>query len=150
LDPVSNRVFSSSGVIGRQTLSAPALQLRKRPRPAKFLCVAGLGLCIGRSYSRTQLRGAVTVKEGQEQFRGFISAGVHPIYTGLIAKFFSTVIVLIRAGIAGLSSCSRFWINHAKRRTAQTVSDQYAAYQRRVKRIIPFVLSDCDFSLISA
>ena len=110
------------------------------------LCVAGLGLCIwarltlGRNWS-----GAVTVKEGHELIeRGPYRLVRHPIYTGLLAMFLGTVIVLGNvAGIAGLMLVSvSFWIKlrDEERIMLKQFPNQYAAYQQRVKRIIPFVL----------
>jgi protein-S-isoprenylcysteine O-methyltransferase Ste14 len=68
----------------------------------------------------------------------------HPIYTGLLAMFLGTVIVLGHvAGIAGLVLVFvSFWIKlrHEERIMLKQFPDQYAAYQQRVKRIIPFVL----------
>ena len=109
------------------------------------LCVAGLGFCIwarvtlGRNWS-----GAVTLKEGHELIeRGAYRLVRHPIYTGLIAMFLATVIVLGHAGgIAGLVLVFiSFWIklSDEERVMLKQFPDQYAAYQQRVKRIIPFV-----------
>ena len=110
------------------------------------LCVAGLSFCIwarvtlGRNWS-----GAVTLKEGHELIeRGAYRLVRHPIYTGLIAMFLATVIVLGHAGgIAGLVLVFiSFWIklSDEERVMLKQFPDQYAAYQQRVKRIIPFVL----------
>ena len=110
------------------------------------LCVAGLAFCIwarvtlGRNWS-----GAVTLKEGHELIeRGAYRLVRHPIYTGLIAMFLATVIVLGHAGgIAGLVLVFiSFWIklSDEERVMLKQFPDQYAAYQQRVKRIIPFVL----------
>jgi len=110
------------------------------------LCVAGLGFCIwarvtlGRNWS-----GAVTLKQGHELIeRGAYRLVRHPIYTGLIAMFLATVIVLGHAGgIAGLVLVFiSFWIklSDEERVMLKQFPDQYAAYQQRVKRIIPFVL----------
>jgi len=110
------------------------------------LCVAGLGFCIwarvtlGRNWS-----GAVTLKEGHELIeRGAYRLVRHPIYTALIAMFLATVIVLGHAGgIAGLVLVFiSFWIklSDEERVMLKQFPDQYAAYQQRVKRIIPFVL----------
>ena len=110
------------------------------------LCVAGLGFCIwarvtlGRNWS-----GAVTLKEEHELIeRGPYRLVRHPIYTGLIAMFLATAIVLGHAGgIAGLVLVFiSFWIklSDEERVMLKQFPDQYAAYQQRVKRIIPFVL----------
>jgi protein-S-isoprenylcysteine O-methyltransferase Ste14 len=110
------------------------------------LCVAGLSFCIwarvtlGRNWS-----GAVTLKEGHELIeRGPYRLVRHPIYTGLIAMFLATAMVLGHvAGIAGLVLVFvSFWIKlrDEEKVMLKQFPDQYAAYQQRVKRIIPFVL----------
>jgi len=111
-----------------------------------ILCIAGLSFCIwarailGRNWS-----GAVTLKEGHELIeRGPYQLVRHPIYTGLLAMFLGTVMVLGHmAGIAGFVLVSvSFWIklSDEERIMLKQFPDQYAAYQQRVKRIIPFVL----------
>ena len=111
-----------------------------------ILCVAGLSFCIwaratlGRNWS-----GTITLKEGHELIeRGPYRLVRHPIYTGLIAMFLGTVMVLGHAaGIAGLVLVFvSFWIKlrEEERIMLKQFPDQYAAYQQRVKRIIPFVL----------
>ena len=110
------------------------------------LCVAGLGFCIwarvtlGRNWS-----GAVTLKEEHELIeRGPYRLVRHPIYTGLIAMCMATAIVLGHVGgIIGLVLVFiSFWIklSDEERVMLKQFPDQYAAYQQRVKRIIPFVL----------
>jgi len=110
------------------------------------LCVAGLGFCIwarvtlGRNWSS-----AVALKEGHELIeRGAYRLVRHPIYTGLIAMFLATVIVLGHVGgIIGLVLVFvSFWIKlrDEERVMLKQFPDQYAAYQQRVKRIIPFLL----------
>lgn len=109
------------------------------------LCVAGLSFCIwarailGRNWS-----GAVTLKEGHELIeRGPYRLVRHPIYSGLLAMFLGTVMVLGHvAGIFGLALVFvSFWIKlrDEERVMLKQFPDQYAAYQQRVKRIIPFV-----------
>ena len=113
---------------------------------AAVLCVIGLAFAIwarvtlGRNWS-----GAVTLKEEHELVeRGPYRFVRHPIYTGLIAMFLGTVIVLGHvAGIAGLVLVFvSFWIKlrDEERIMLKQFPDQYAAYQLRAKRIIPFVL----------
>ena len=110
------------------------------------LCVAGLGFCIwarltlGRNWS-----GTVTLKEEHELIeRGPYRLVRHPIYTGLLAMSLGTFIVAGRAaGIVGLVLVFiSFWI---KLRDEEQVMlkqfpEQYASYQQRVRRLIPFVL----------
>jgi protein-S-isoprenylcysteine O-methyltransferase Ste14 len=127
----------SAGVISRLQIIAWA---------GVILCVTGLSFCIwaratlGRNWS-----GTITLKEGHELIeRGPYRLVRHPIYTGLIAMFLGTVIVLGHAaGIAGLVlAFLSFWIKlrEEERIMLKQFPDQYAAYQQRVKRIIPFVL----------
>ena len=110
------------------------------------LCIVGLAFTIwargtlGRNWS-----GAVTLKECHELIdRGPYRLVRHPIYTGLLTMFVATVIALGHvAGIIGaLLVFVSFWIKlgHEEKLMLKQFPDQYAAYQQRVKRIIPFVL----------
>ncbi len=110
------------------------------------LCIAGLAFCIwarftlGRNWS-----GVVTLKGGHELImRGPYAVVRHPIYTGLLTMFVATVIVLGHvAGIIALPLVFvSIWIKlrHEEKLMLQKFPDQYAAYQRRVKRLIPFIL----------
>ncbi len=110
------------------------------------LCVAGLTFCIwarftlGRNWS-----GVVTLKGGHELITsGPYALARHPIYTGLLTMFVATVIVL--GHVAGIIAMPfvfvSFWI---KLRSEENLMlkkfpDEYAAYQKRAKRIIPFIL----------
>ena len=110
------------------------------------LCIAGLAFCgwarftLGRNWS-----GVVTLKGGHELITSGPYALVrHPIYTGLLTMFVATVIVL--GHIAGIIAIPfvivSFWV---KLRSEENLMlkkfpNEYAAYQRRVKRIIPFIL----------
>lgn len=111
-----------------------------------ILCISGLAFSIwarvtlGRNWS-----GMVTLKEEHELIeRGPYRLVRHPIYTGLISMFLATVIVLGHvSGIVGvLLLFVSFWIklSDEERLMLQQFPDQYAAYQQRVKRIIPFIL----------
>jgi protein-S-isoprenylcysteine O-methyltransferase Ste14 len=110
------------------------------------LCVAGLAFCIwarftlGRNWS-----GVVTLMGGHELItRGPYAWVRHPIYTGLLTMFVATLIVL--GHIAGLIAVPfvfvSIWIKlrYEEKLMLQKFPDEYAAYQQRVKRIIPFVL----------
>lgn len=110
-----------------------------------FLCIAGLGLALwarvilGRNWS-----GVVTLKEGHELVeRGPYRFVRHPIYTGILTIFFATALVLGHiAGFLGtLLMFASFWIKlgHEERLMLQQFPDRYAAYQKRAKRIIPFL-----------
>ena len=110
------------------------------------LCIGGLLFCIwarfslGRNWS-----GVVTFKGGHELItRGPYAIVRHPIYTGLLAMVIGTVIVLGHvAAIIGLPIViASLWIKlrYEERLMLEKFPDEYAAYQRRVKRLIPFVL----------
>jgi protein-S-isoprenylcysteine O-methyltransferase Ste14 len=111
-----------------------------------ILCTAGLAFCIwarftlGRNWS-----GMVTFKGGHELItRGPYAIVRHPIYTGLLAMFIGTVIVL--GHIAGIIAMPlvfvSLWIKlrYEEKLMLEKFPEQYAAYQRRAKRLIPFVL----------
>ena len=111
-----------------------------------FLCIAGLAFSIwaraalGRNWSA-----AVALKEGHELIeRGPYRFVRHPIYTGMLAMFIATVIVLGHlSGIVGaLLVFVSFWIKlgNEEKLMLKQFPDQYATYQKRVKRIIPFLL----------
>jgi protein-S-isoprenylcysteine O-methyltransferase Ste14 len=113
---------------------------------AVISCVAGLVFCLwaraalGRNWS-----GAITLKEEHELIvRGPYRIVRHPIYTGLLAMLIATVIVQGHlAGIIGAALVFiSFWIklSHEEKVMLKQFPDQYAVYQQRVKRIIPFVL----------
>lgn len=110
------------------------------------LCIAGLAFCIwarftlGRNWS-----GVVTLKGGHELImRGPYAVVRHPIYTGLLTMFVATVIVL--GHVAGIIAMPlvfvSVWIKlrHEEKLMLQKFPDQYAAYQQRVKCLIPFIL----------
>jgi protein-S-isoprenylcysteine O-methyltransferase Ste14 len=111
-----------------------------------LLCIAGLVFCIwarftlGRNWS-----GVVTLKGGHELItRGPYALVRHPIYTGLLTMFVGTVIMFghVAALIAMPLVFVSIWIKlrYEERLMLQKFPDQYAVYQRRVKRIIPFIL----------
>src|SRR5438477_9098066 len=110
------------------------------------LCIVGLAFCIwarftlGRNWS-----GVVTLKGGHELITNGPYALVrHPIYTGLLTMFVATVIV--EGHVAGLIAVPfvlvSFWIKlrHEEKLMLQKFPNEYAAYQQRVKRLIPFVV----------
>jgi protein-S-isoprenylcysteine O-methyltransferase Ste14 len=124
-------------VIPRTTLIACA---------AAFLCVAGLAFALwarvtlGRNWS-----GVVTLKEGHELVeRGPYRFVRHPIYTGMLIMSFAIALVQSHlAGVVGvLLMFASFWIKLGREETLmlRQFPERYAAYQQRVKRIIPFVL----------
>jgi protein-S-isoprenylcysteine O-methyltransferase Ste14 len=111
-----------------------------------LLCIGGLAFCIwarisiGRNWS-----GAVTLKEDHQLVeRGPYRWVRHPIYTGLLMMYLATAIVVGRgAGFIGLLFISAsFWIKleAEEKLMLKQFPDRYSSYQRRVKRIIPFVV----------
>jgi protein-S-isoprenylcysteine O-methyltransferase Ste14 len=110
------------------------------------LCIGGLAFCVwarftlGRNWS-----GVVTFKGGHELItRGPYAIVRHPIYTGILIMLIGTIIVLGRvAGIIGLPLVFwSFWIKlrYEEQLMLEKFPGQYAAYQLRVKRIVPFVV----------
>jgi protein-S-isoprenylcysteine O-methyltransferase Ste14 len=134
-----------------QRLSDP-LNLRIIPHIATLawigaaLCTAGLAFCIWARFTLGQnWSGVVTFKGGHELItRGPYALVRHPIYTGLLTMFVATVIVL--GHVAGIIAMPLvfvgIWIKlrYEEKLMLQKFSDQYAAYQRRVKRLIPLIL----------
>src|ERR1700686_5310125 len=111
---------------------------------ATILCLCGLGLCLwaravlGRNWS-----GTVTLKENHELIvRGPYRLVRHPIYTGLLAMLTATELEQGHiAGMIGLIlAFVSMWIKLSDEEEVmrKQFPDQYAAYQKRVKRIIPF------------
>ena len=113
---------------------------------AAALCLIGLAFAVwarvtlGRNWS-----GVVTLKEGHELIeRGPYRFVRHPIYTGILTMFFATALALGHlAGFAAtLLMFASFWIKlrDEEKLMLQQFPGQYAAYRRRTRRIIPFVL----------
>ena len=111
-----------------------------------FLCVSGLmfaiwaRLILGRNWS-----GVVTLKEGHELIeRGPYRVVRHPIYTGILAMLAGTAIALGYFGsfIGLLLVFVSFWVKLKREEDLmlEHFPDKYAAYQHRVKRIIPFLI----------
>jgi protein-S-isoprenylcysteine O-methyltransferase len=112
---------------------------------AVILCIAGLVFCVwaratlGRNWS-----GTITLKEGHELIeRGPYRLVRHPIYTGMMAMILATAITYRHLGgiVAVPLAFVSFWIklSDEEKLMLQQFPDQYRSYQRRVKRIIPFV-----------
>jgi protein-S-isoprenylcysteine O-methyltransferase Ste14 len=111
-----------------------------------ILCIAGLLFCVwarftlGRNWS-----GVVTFKGGHELItRGPYAIVRHPIYTGLLLMLVGTVIVFGHvAGIIALPLVLwGVWIKlrYEEKLMLEKFPEEYAAYSRRVKRLIPFVV----------
>jgi len=110
------------------------------------LCGCGLAfaiwarLILGRNWSAV-----VTLKEDHELVqRGPYRFVRHPIYTGLQGMFLGTAIAFgtLSAFIAVPLVFVSFWIklSQEERLMLRQFPDDYPDYQRRVKRIIPFLL----------
>jgi protein-S-isoprenylcysteine O-methyltransferase Ste14 len=113
---------------------------------AAALCIIGLAFALwarvtlGRNWS-----GVVTLKEGHELVeRGPYRFVRHPIYTGILTMFFATALALghLSGFVGTLLMFASFWIKLGDEENLmlQQFPQQYAAYQRRAKRIVPFVL----------
>jgi protein-S-isoprenylcysteine O-methyltransferase Ste14 len=111
-----------------------------------FLCVSGLLFAIwarvilGRNWS-----GVITLKEEHELIvRGPYRVVRHPIYTGILAMFAGTAIAIgYFGGFLGLLLVFvSFWLKLKREEDLMLkhFPDKYVAYQRRVKRIIPFLV----------
>jgi protein-S-isoprenylcysteine O-methyltransferase Ste14 len=111
-----------------------------------FLCLSGLLFAIwarvilGRNWS-----GVITLKEGHELIeRGPYRVVRHPIYTGILAMFAGTAIAMgYFGGFLGLFLVfASFWLKLKREEDLmlKNFPGQYAAYQRRAKRIIPFLV----------
>jgi protein-S-isoprenylcysteine O-methyltransferase Ste14 len=112
---------------------------------AAILCLAGLAICLwarvtlGRNWS-----GTITFKEGHELIeRGPYRFVRHPIYTGLMAMLLATAIAFghLEGLVAVILAFASFWIKWSEEENLmrQHFPEQYRSYERRVKRIIPFV-----------
>lgn len=113
---------------------------------AAILTICGLALCLwaravlGRNWS-----GTVTLKENHELIvRGPYRLVRHPIYTGILAMLVGVWLEQGRvAGLIGLILVFiSLWIKlgYEEQVMLRQFPDQYPAYQRHVKRIIPFLL----------
>ena len=111
-----------------------------------FLCVSGLVFAIwarvilGRNWSSV-----ITLKEEHELIeRGPYRVVRHPIYTGILAMFAGTAIATgYFGGFLGLLLVSvSFWLKLKREEDLMLkhFPGKYAVYQRRVKRIIPFLV----------
>jgi protein-S-isoprenylcysteine O-methyltransferase Ste14 len=111
-----------------------------------ILCSLGLVFCIwarvtlGRNWS-----GTITLKADHELIeRGPYRIVRHPIYSGLLAMFVATAIAEGHLGemIGVVLAFVSFWIKlgDEEKLMLEHFPQQYATYQQRVKRIIPFVL----------
>ncbi len=111
-----------------------------------FLCMSGLLFAIwarailGRNWS-----GVITLKEEHELIeRGPYRIVRHPIYTGILAMFAGTAIAIgyFGAFLGLLLVFVSFWLKLKREEDLMLkhFPAEYAVYQRRVKRIIPFLV----------
>lgn len=111
-----------------------------------LLCISGLLFAVwARVILGTNWSGVITLKEGHELIdRGPYRIVRHPIYTGLLVMFAGTAIALgYFGGFTALSLVFvSFWIKLKREEDLMLkhFPDRYPAYQRRVKRIIPFLV----------
>ena len=113
---------------------------------AAILCVCGLAFCFwARAVLGGNWSGTVTLKENHELIlSGPYRLVRHPIYTGLLAMVVATVMQQghIAGAIGLILVFVSFWIKLTEEEELmrKQFSDQYLAYEERVKRIVPFVL----------
>jgi protein-S-isoprenylcysteine O-methyltransferase Ste14 len=111
-----------------------------------FLCIIGLGLAIwarailGRNWS-----GVIALKKEHELIeRGPYRFVRHPIYMGMLAMFAGTAIATgYFGGFLGLLLVFvSFWMKLKREEDLmlKQFPEKYSAYQRKVKRIIPFLV----------
>jgi protein-S-isoprenylcysteine O-methyltransferase Ste14 len=109
------------------------------------VCVLGLAftawarLTLGRNWSAR-----VTLKEDHELIqRGPYRLVRHPIYTGLFAMALGSVLLVGRVGavVGYLLFIIGFFIKAGSEEALmlQQFPEQYAAYRRRTKRVVPFI-----------
>lgn len=108
------------------------------------LCVSGLVFALwARAILGGNWSGVITLKEGHELIeRGPYRIVRHPIYTGILTMFAGTAITIgYLGGVIGLLLLFvSFWVKLRREEDLMLkhFPDKYSAYQRRVKRIIPF------------
>jgi protein-S-isoprenylcysteine O-methyltransferase Ste14 len=130
----------------------PPMNLRLIPQPEWVLisgvviCVLGLVVTI---WARRTLAGNwssdVTFKEGHELIKtGPYHFARHPIYTGLLIMCLGTAIDIgtLRGLLATVLMAIAFWIKlkQEERLLLRHFPDQYPAYCREVKALVPFVI----------
>jgi hypothetical protein len=110
------------------------------------LTVLGLSLAIwARVVLGTNWSGTVTYKENHELIvRGPYAYVRHPIYSAMLLMFLGTALAVGTVG--GLSGFPilfvSFWIKYRQEEALmiEHFGDQYLAYMKRVRAVIPFVL----------
>jgi protein-S-isoprenylcysteine O-methyltransferase Ste14 len=111
-----------------------------------FICVLGLFVTL---WARWTLAGnwssVVTFKEGHELIRrGPYQFVRHPIYTGILAMCLGTAIGIgeLRGWLALPLMAAAFWIKlkQEERLMLRHFPDEYPAYQKQVKALVPFII----------
>ncbi len=111
-----------------------------------LLCIIGLFFAIwARVILGTNWSGVITLKEGHELIeRGPYRIVRHPIYTGILVMFAGTAIAMGHLGgfLGLLLVFLSFWLKLKREEDLMLkhFPDKYAEYQRRVRRIIPFLV----------
>jgi protein-S-isoprenylcysteine O-methyltransferase Ste14 len=109
------------------------------------LVIAGLMLALwarvtlGRNWSA-----AVLVRKDHELvMRGPYALSRHPIYTAILVMFLGTVLAVgtVEAAAGFLLIAASLWIKlgEEERLMMRQFPDEYPAYRRRVKRLVPFI-----------
>jgi len=120
---------------------------------AEWMLVAGIAICVFGLFvtiwARRTLAGNwssdVTFKEGHELIKtGPYRFVRHPIYTGLLLMCLGTAIEIgrLRGFIALAVMAIGFWIKlkQEERLMLQHFPDQYPAYRKNVKALVPFII----------
>ena len=111
-----------------------------------LVCAFGLSVTL---WARWTLAGNwssdVTFKQGHELIRtGPYRLVRHPIYTGLLAMALGTALNIgqLRCWLALPLMATAFWIklNQEERLMLLHFPNEYPAYQKRVKALVPFVI----------
>jgi len=144
-------IFGYFLVIKSNALPSPLNWLVVPRTPASawigaFLCISGLMFAIwARITLGTNWSGVITLKEGHELIqRGPYRVVRHPIYTGILAMFAGTAFAAgYFGGFLGLLLLFlSFWLKLKREEDLMLrhFPAEYAAYRRKVKRIIPFLV----------
>lgn len=130
------------GLMGRQVIPRTALS----QTAGAAICVLGLMFTL---WARQTLAGNwssdVTFKQNHELIRiGPYRIVRHPIYTGLLVMCIGTAIYIgqVRGGVSLLLVTIGFWIKlrQEERLLLRHFPDDYPAYQREVKALVPFII----------
>jgi len=110
------------------------------------IAAAGFAFAIwARVHLGSNWSGTVTVKQGHTLIESGPYAYVrHPIYTGLLAAFLGTALVLgeWRDLLALVLVLASLWykLSLEEKWMGETFGEAYADYRRRVKALVPFLL----------